>query len=1129
MAGGGEDSFVQPLGLLLGATAVVALLLSYARQSTIVAFIAVGVGVSAAGVEVESTTLQHISEVGILILLFTAGLEVELDAFLAKWRTVTIVGVGQVVSATGFFALASVVVLPAVGATVDPASAVYFGLCMCFSSTILVLGYLKRTNSMGTVYGQLCLGTLVLQDAASVLGIAVLGGLQQGAGTCVAADDAPDCADATDASGCAALGPACAYVGGRRRLAAAAASVCADVCGSVDLSSASADDGGRALCEAASCVFAEPAGKGIGVEVALLFAKLVATIFVCWLLNRFVLDRVFEAFARSLELLYLGSLGYATGLAAIAVTAGFSGEITAFLAGVSIAQLPYKMHIETKMEPIKSLGVAIFFISLGLKLEIDQRMLDSLPVGLGLAVIQLVATLPLFMGLGVLAGLKAHNVFMLGLLMNQISEFSLILCTLCVRAEVFEPIVLTVMTVAAVLSIVVSSMGHAFVDQIYDRMRRWPCLVCVDNRHRRRNARQLDVTKKNEEDRDVETGSASAENGGDDDVDRPADFDAPREEPSLHCKRPSTMDLGEEWAFEDQLRNRSTEQLEIDLKSIEKELDLAREAMAATADEKRRQKLWSLPANDSIRRRLYGGPLSRSESDLKTPKRTSVITTSLATDIRHGMIEGYVVVDLDLTFCTLRAGRMLFWRDQADVGHAPPISVWDVSGMAVLSAADDSRTSRRSSDHRPRSRSVDKIRSPRLRSRSVDMVSDDDDGVDDSARDGGGSDDDKSDLQPWEWTIVLGHIHRHTRAFDDDDRDDEDDDVRLAIHGLEDHSDHDAQDWQDALSVATATLNPIALRLALVREELTHRDAALAVNGSFEGRRAAHDHRHEIICVGYNETFPAVLALADAIRKDVVVVEYDPMKINTVKKLYGVEARRREFLVTRRKERVKQRSFTPLTMVDDSAVSGAGGGSSQPSSPRSPAGRKTLRSRSVSMPAHSPNNNARSPGSFFAPPAAGSEEATLASSEDAFSAVAVEDVLPGLKDVKGVACEYADVHDPECWEELEMDRAFMLVFTMKGARHAEKAVLRWLKRRESATIYVGFTRNNVEAIGLYKAGAHFVMQSDALAMRSTRDIFLETVANVGDCSQLVAAGSAHRKRLVRLEKENGLKFQYETG
>lgn len=46
--------------------------------------------------------------------------------------------------------------------------------------------------------------------------------------------------------------------------------------------------------------------------------------------------------------------------------------------------------------------------------------------------------------------------------------------------------------------------------------------------------------------------------------------------------------------------------------------------------------------------------------------------------------------------------------------------------------------------------------------------------------------------------------------------------------------------------------------------------------------------------------------------------------------------------------------------------------------------------------------------------------------------------INGEEKIKGVKCEYADIHDPECWEELEMDKAFMVISTMKGARHAEK-------------------------------------------------------------------------------------------
>merc|ERR1711871_1793325 len=48
-------------------------------------------------------------------------------------------------------------------------------------------GYLKKSKSMNTIYGQLCLGTLILQDVASVLGLAILSGLSSDGGSCVCA------------------------------------------------------------------------------------------------------------------------------------------------------------------------------------------------------------------------------------------------------------------------------------------------------------------------------------------------------------------------------------------------------------------------------------------------------------------------------------------------------------------------------------------------------------------------------------------------------------------------------------------------------------------------------------------------------------------------------------------------------------------------------------------------------------------------------------------------------------------------------------------------------------------------------------------------------------------------------
>lgn len=1004
MGGGGEDPFVQGLGFLLGVAAVLALALSYIGQSSIVAFIATGVIVNAIGGQAEASTLGHVSEVGIIVLLFMAGLEVDLGAFMKNWKTAVIVGVGQIVTTTCFFAATSLFFLPAIGQTVDVNSATYFGLCLCFSSTILVLGYLKETKSMGTLHGQLCLGTLVLQDAASVLGIAVLGGLPQ-----------------------------------------------------------EGEEGGS-----------------VAVPVLILFGKLFGAMFICFLLERLVLNRLFSMFARSLELLYLGALGYATGLAAIGVTAGFSGEITAFLAGVSLSQLPYKMHIETKMEPIKTLGVAIFFISLGLSLELGKPMLDALPIGLFLAIFTVIATMPLFAALGYAAGVKSHTAFMLGMLMNQISEFSLILCTLTVRAGVFDNVVLTTMTVAAVVSIIISSIGMGQIDWFWAKLQRLACLRCLDSHRAKTELKKANNKKKGElvydGDEDIKQLSKEERSERSD-----VDVEKGKSECASHTLTPlmkyKPAGTGDDW-FQMHLKQRFTAQLEFDLKETAAELEAARNKMAATAWEKLQQRLE--PEQDSALKKIgddLNQSIHRSKSLLMgvdaapSKKKSKEMQPSNELDVMHGMIEGYVIVDGQLLFCTLRGGRMLFWHDKHDVGHKPPESVWDVSHMAMYEEGKvlkrtESDASLLSSD------------TTRTRSNSEESV-----------------------IIPWEWTIVLGHIHTETEEMEDDD-------VKLAIHGLQDHSDHDAQDWRDALAVATGTLNPIALRLAHIRHELTNRQKEAGITQprpGFESGASAHSHKNEIVCIGYNEMFPAVLALADATGKVVVVVEYDPLKLKTVQKLYGQEARQKAWkekcTTGERKDLSKalasKTGSTMETVEEPSATADAAvpvGDVEEGAAPP--------RVRSLSIPEKA--------ASFF-----GTAKTASNITDDC--------------DIRGVKTEYADIHDPECWEETGMDEAFLVVCTDQGARDAEKALIRWLAKHASDAIFVSCTQTNADALRMYKAGAHYVVQRDGLAMRAAREILVGTVASVGDCSQLVAAGQSHRRNLAKLRAEDGLKFQYETG
>jgi Kef-type K+ transport system membrane component KefB len=1154
MGGGGENSFIEPLGLLLGLTAVAALLLSYLKQSTIVAFILVGALVNFFGNDVDSTVLGHFSEVGILVLLFMAGLEVELHAFIKSWVSVVKVGLGQILFTSIISYPLSLLVLPAIGSVTDGKAQIYFCLCMTFSSTILVLGYLKKSKSMGTVYGQLCLGTLVLQDVTSVIALAILSGLSDSSsiGSCLSLNKANniDCTSATDWNGCDSLAPHCVFFNAshantssssssRLLLASSSSSSssttttqvlagCYDICSSLVLTS----EAGQSVCTSTLggdvCSYQPPEGGGIALSIFLLFVKLLAVCLILAILDRYVLNKLFNQFARSLELLYLGSLGYAFGLAAIAVRAGFSGEITAFLAGVSVAQLPYKLHIESKMEPIKSLGVAIFFLALGLQLDLNQQTLNALPISICLALFKLILTVPLFMLLGFTASMKSRDCWMMGLLMNQISEFSLILCTLSVRAGVLSPIVLTTLTLAAIISIVISGIGHIFVEPLYEIVKKGRyscscCFKCIDDHHRGKSC--VDTCccccntcsgtskgKGQEERRERQRQRQSVlEMGGRSNSSDGGVLETRGRVDSLIVAPPGGLDDDHEddWVFEDQLKDRSMEQLHLDLRKVEKELEHKRNQMSITVEEKS----------------LNHGP-----TDLYGKATSKKMATSHAMDIVHGLIEGYVIVEHQLLFCTLRGGRMLFWHDQHDVGHIAPTSVWDVSGMRMISVRHQNNQSNdkfsklsglskfaggKEGTKRTRRRSSFKpLDDSRISTMSVattlsisDVVvvnTDEDDWLSD-----GDDDDDDEEFHPWEWTIVMAHLHRT-----DQQEETEQDFMKLAIHGLEDHSDHDCNDWQDALSVMSATLNPIALRRAHIKEEISKRKKAekrkSTLNSktfnnrssSVQDRMVFHDHRDQIICLGYNEMFPAVLSLADATNKEVVVVEYDPLKIKAVQKQYNQEQRNQDMNEKKSTQRLQKDgkntgNMMEYTMKKIMKEDGGGGGGGEGQGAGAGEGETSATNESENK-----SNGGNSNSSKTAEP---------------------------QRILRGVDCVYADVHDPESWEELEFDEAFMIVCCMKEARHAEKAIVKWLKQHRSATIFIACTTNNVECLQLYNAGADFVMQTDALAMRSTREIFLEMVANVGNCSQLVQAGASHLRRLKKMKQENPDKFRYECG
>ena len=185
-AGEGPPAFLTQIAALVVAGAVIGYLCARLRVVPIVGFLLAGVliGPNALGVVREREIIDAAAELGVILLLFTIGIEFSIGRLMAIRRLVLLGGSLQVFSAVGV--TTGLLVL----AGVDLRAAVFTGLLVSLSSTAIVLKLLGDRGATGSPTGQTSLGLLIFQDlavVAMVLLLPVLGGGEEGAGGLVRA------------------------------------------------------------------------------------------------------------------------------------------------------------------------------------------------------------------------------------------------------------------------------------------------------------------------------------------------------------------------------------------------------------------------------------------------------------------------------------------------------------------------------------------------------------------------------------------------------------------------------------------------------------------------------------------------------------------------------------------------------------------------------------------------------------------------------------------------------------------------------------------------------------------------------------------------------------------------------
>lgn len=377
-----ELSIFTQISLVIAIAAIISIVMRLLKQPLIMGYILTGVlvGPSVLNIVHAEEAFETFSEIGIALLLFIIGLGLNAGVIksLGKVSLVTAGAILVVVGSLGF------------GASIllgfDMMTAVFLGLALFFSSTIIILKVLSDKHELGRLYGQIAIGVILLDDVVATLALVAVAMLASGE---------------TD--------------------------------------------------------------PGV---IGLLALKALALGVGLYIVGTKIIPRIGKVLAHSSELLFLFSIGWGLSVASIFDVAGFSHEVGALFAGVSLAGLPYATEMAAKLKPLRDFFIVLFFVTLGELFTFDA-VKESLAPALILSAIVMIGK-PLFVtaALGWLRYTRL-TAFKTAIHLSQISEFSIILIIFAASSGVIDSRAVAVTTLVALITIGLSTYMMKYDDQLY--------------------------------------------------------------------------------------------------------------------------------------------------------------------------------------------------------------------------------------------------------------------------------------------------------------------------------------------------------------------------------------------------------------------------------------------------------------------------------------------------------------------------------------------------------------------------------------------------------------------------------------------------------------------------------------
>lgn len=159
-----ESEFLKSLVIIFGVSALVVFLLHRLKMPSIVGFLIAGtiMGPHGIGLIKDAHSVELMAEIGVILLLFTIGIEFSM-ARLSRMKKAVIGGGGIQVLLT--ITLAGIAAYLATGHTNQ---SVFFGFLIALSSTAIVLKVLAEKGETDSPHGRIMVGILIFQDLCVV-------------------------------------------------------------------------------------------------------------------------------------------------------------------------------------------------------------------------------------------------------------------------------------------------------------------------------------------------------------------------------------------------------------------------------------------------------------------------------------------------------------------------------------------------------------------------------------------------------------------------------------------------------------------------------------------------------------------------------------------------------------------------------------------------------------------------------------------------------------------------------------------------------------------------------------------------------------------------------------------------